>query len=214
MWLVFRAQKLFTERYNTGDFKYEIPSPADGEYVLTLKFAEAWFKAPSQKVFDVKFNGETVVSDLDIFASVGFAAAHDEHVAFTIKGNKAIINGVSTSIHNSKLPLVFARGQADNPKICAILISKGSVEQATELAPLRPAAPAKTESHDDIFVEDGGEEVEERREVKSKPRKVNPYEVSASSASPLLVYVVVAVAVLACIGFWKLQQGGSASKSE
>lgn len=39
-----------TERYHTGDFSYNVPVPADGEYVLTLKFSEVWFADPDQKV--------------------------------------------------------------------------------------------------------------------------------------------------------------------
>ena len=200
------------ERYNTADFGYVLPNPGDGEYVLTLKFAEAYFRGPGQKVFDVKLNGETVVQDLDIFASVGFAAAHDEHIAFTVSGSTLKVAGAATTIRGNKIPLLFAQGQADNPKICAILVSRGSIEQAQELAPVRAAAPPQQQQQQqqDIVADEDweAEEARARREIKSKPRKVNPYEVSSGS-SPLLTYGIVAVVVVVVGAFWKLQSGGA-----
>jgi hypothetical protein len=40
----------FTERYNLGDFTYQLPVFPDGDYTLVLKFAEAYFRAANQKV--------------------------------------------------------------------------------------------------------------------------------------------------------------------
>jgi hypothetical protein len=37
-------------------------------------------------VFDVAFNGVTVIEDLDIYGHVEYATAHDEYIPFSIKG--------------------------------------------------------------------------------------------------------------------------------
>ena len=40
------------------------------------------------QVFDVVLNGVPVISDLDIFARVGKAVAHDEVVPLTVEGDQ------------------------------------------------------------------------------------------------------------------------------
>lgn len=42
-----------------------------GEYALVLKFAEVYFQASGEKVFNVDLNGLPAVRGLDIFAEVG-----------------------------------------------------------------------------------------------------------------------------------------------
>lgn len=73
-------------------FSYDLNIPADGDYVLVLKFCEVYFEAPDQKVFDVVLNGEhTVIADLDIFGKVDRGVAHDEYVPFEVhQGNYLI----------------------------------------------------------------------------------------------------------------------------
>ncbi|GFX81751.1 malectin [Trichonephila clavipes] len=98
-----------TERYHHATFGYEIPVNKDGDYVLVLKFCEVYFSSPGMKVFDVTLNGvHTIVSDLDIFAKVGKGVAHDEHVPFTVKGNKLIVNE-EESEHDGKIRVEFIK---------------------------------------------------------------------------------------------------------
>lgn len=77
-----------TERFGLSNFHYDIPAPkAEGRYTLVLKFAEVAFREANKKIFNVVLNKKhVVVRDLDIFDRVGYAAAHDELVSFTIKG--------------------------------------------------------------------------------------------------------------------------------
>ncbi|KAK8788039.1 hypothetical protein V5799_022180 [Amblyomma americanum] len=117
-----------TERYHTATFGYEIPVNKDGDYVLVLKFCEVYFDSPGRKVFDVVLNGQhTVVADLDIHAKVGRGVAHDEHIAFSIKGNKLRING-EESTHDGKIKVEFIKGYRDNPKINAIYVMRGTLD--------------------------------------------------------------------------------------
>jgi hypothetical protein len=46
-----------------------------------------------------------------------------------VAGGQLILDGVSKALRSS-IPLTFVSGQADNPKICAILVVAGTVEGA------------------------------------------------------------------------------------
>lgn len=81
-----------TERYNTGDFGYNIPVPFEGNFVLVMKFAEVFHDKPDMQAFDVVVNGEhVVVKDLDIFQRIGYGTAYDLVVPFTVEQGKNII---------------------------------------------------------------------------------------------------------------------------
>ena len=76
-----------TERFDTGmsGFSYNIPVPGDGQYNVTLHFAEIFFGAPGngselggagKRVFSMDVEGgQGVITDLDIYDEVGAAAA-------------------------------------------------------------------------------------------------------------------------------------------
>ena len=63
-----------SERY--GNFAYAIPL-ASGTYEVTFRFAEIYWQAAGQRAFDVKAEGATVISDLDLYAEAGHDAAYD-----------------------------------------------------------------------------------------------------------------------------------------
>jgi Malectin domain len=63
-----------SERY--GDFGYTIPV-ANGDYLVTLKFAEIYWTQPGQRVFNVLLEGVKVISNLDLIAKVGPNRAYD-----------------------------------------------------------------------------------------------------------------------------------------
>ena len=63
-----------SERY--GDFSYAIPVE-NGDYLVTLKFAEIYWTQPGQRVFDVLLEGVKVIKNLDLVAKVGPKAAYD-----------------------------------------------------------------------------------------------------------------------------------------
>jgi hypothetical protein len=59
-----------TERY--GDFTYTIPNLTPGAtYTVRLHFAEIYWGAAGQRVFNVKINGSQVLTNFDIFATAG-----------------------------------------------------------------------------------------------------------------------------------------------
>jgi len=85
-----------TCRYNVEGYRLAVPN---GIYRVTLKFCEPHFNSRAKRVFDVKLQGKTVLSEFDIFAKVGKFAAHDESfdsIEVTDGQLKIdIINGVS-----------------------------------------------------------------------------------------------------------------------
>ena len=63
-----------SERF--GDFSYGIPV-ANGDYLVTLKFAEIYWTQSGQRLFNVLLEGVKVISNLDLVAKVGPNAAYD-----------------------------------------------------------------------------------------------------------------------------------------
>jgi len=60
-----------TERYHTDNFEYvvELDKPADGDYVLVLKFSEVYFESPNLKVATEADKQMTVLGATPCFRS-------------------------------------------------------------------------------------------------------------------------------------------------
>jgi hypothetical protein len=95
-----------SERY--GNFNYSIPV-ANGNYNVTLKFAETYFTAAGQRVFSVAVGGSTVISNLDLFAKAGKNAAYDVTVPVSVTNGVINLNFIS---------------QVNNAQVNAILVQK------------------------------------------------------------------------------------------
>ncbi|XP_047099089.1 malectin-A [Schistocerca piceifrons] len=184
-----------TERYHHSTFGYDIPIHEDGEYVMILKFCEVYFNAPNMKVFDVVLNGDlTIVPDLDIFDRVGRGVAHDEYIPFSVVKGKLYYNEEESDIRGGKIRVEFIKGYRDNPKINAICVVKGKLENVPKLAPL----PNEPDS------DDYQEETEERRASKNRrpsgPRTPDPYSVDETSVMlPVFVAIGAFIPLLFCL---------------
>jgi hypothetical protein len=98
-----------SERY--GDFSYAIPV-ANGDYLVTLKFAEIFWTQPGQRLFNVLLEGVQVINKLDLVAKVGPKAAYD--VTLPVR------------VTDGKLNVAF-RSVVDCAKVSAIMVqAKGS----------------------------------------------------------------------------------------
>ncbi|XP_064461226.1 malectin-B-like [Ornithodoros turicata] len=186
-----------TERYHTGSFGYDIPVNKDGDYVLVLKFSEVYFESQGRKVFDVVLNGQhTIVSDLDIFSKVGKGVAYDEHVAFSIKGNKLHING-EESTHDGKIKVEFIKGYKDNPKVNAIYVMRGTLDDLPEPPPSEE--PEEEEEEEPVASEPQQMSSQQPRRP-SGPRTPNPYTSDDSSALlPIFVAIGAFIPLLFCL---------------
>lgn len=178
-----------TERYHKSTFGYDIPVHRDGEYVVVIKFSEVWFTAPNQKVFDVVLNGEhTIVSELDIFAKVGRGVAHDEIVPFTIRNGKLRVNEETSQIDGTHISIEFIKGDLDNPKVNAIYVMKGTVDDVPKL----PAIPGSEATEEE---EDEDEEIPNAKPSKSRkpsgPKIKDPYAADDTPAMLFPVFVAI-----------------------
>ncbi len=59
-----------SQHSNNGNFTYSFPVP-NGNYDLTLKFAELYDSGPKQRLFNIVVNGNMVDQNLDVFTAAG-----------------------------------------------------------------------------------------------------------------------------------------------
>jgi N-acetylglucosamine-6-sulfatase len=101
--------------YQTWRYGYKPPSPTltftykvpNGGYIVTLKFDETVYTAAGQRLFNVTANGQTVLSNFDIYAAVGSNTALDVQFPLTVT--------------TGQITLAFIY-VANSPKVCAIQI--------------------------------------------------------------------------------------------
>jgi chitinase len=91
-----------------GNFTYGFQLP-NGNYNLTLKFAEPVFGSVGQRVLNVAINGAMALSNFDIVANAG---------GLYLAVDKAIPVSVT-----AQLTVQFSQGPADFPRVNAIQIS-------------------------------------------------------------------------------------------
>jgi hypothetical protein len=115
------AQPLYqSERWNNGPLNYNFAVPG-GSYVVTLKFAEIFFTAAGQRVFNILLNGQTAQTNFDIFAQAG-GADRAVDVSYTVYAS-------SGQIAIQLTPLV------DHPKISAIQIVPAGTAVGVSVTP-------------------------------------------------------------------------------
>ncbi|CAF1608980.1 unnamed protein product [Adineta ricciae] len=193
-----------TERYDLQKFSYDIDISDDGDYVVWMKFAEVWFNGPNMKVFQVLLDDEhSIIDELDIFSKVGRLTAHDEYIPFQIKNGRLVVKGRSSS-YSGKLRVTFQRlDHRDNPKINALIIWRGSIDQIPQLPPIpqmdSPDEPLDEE--EDEYEESAAKSTNVKRNLKtSGPKIVDPYaEDQSSSFMPLLIAVAIILPTIFCL---------------
>ncbi|KAG5675843.1 hypothetical protein PVAND_005713 [Polypedilum vanderplanki] len=190
-----------TERYHTATFGYEIPISGDGDYLLVLKFCEVYFNSANAKVFDVVLNADhQILSDLDIYGTVGKGIALDEYIYFSISRNRLYYKEEESEIRGGKIRVEFIKGYRDNPKINGIVLMKGSdVNNIPKLPPLSETPEPQVE-------ENTVPPVEEEKPIVSKPRKTSgpktesPYDESQNQlAMSIFVGIVLFIPLLFCL---------------
>ena len=121
-----------TERWSSETLTYSLPlkSNINGKYVLILKFSEVYFNNKGEKIFNVALGKDNIIKNLDIYAKVGKAEAYDEYIEFEIRNKNVLYKNKSChkALDGDKLVVNFLKGTADNPKINAILLVKGTLK--------------------------------------------------------------------------------------
>jgi hypothetical protein len=78
-----------TERYGTFQYQFAVP---DGDYAVHLKFAELYFTSTGQRQFNVKINGNQVLTNFDVVAAAGGGLkAVDKSFPVTVAGGQLTI---------------------------------------------------------------------------------------------------------------------------
>ncbi|UOQ69176.1 CARDB domain-containing protein [Hymenobacter volaticus] len=116
-----------SERY--GSFTYTLPVP-NGHYLVKLHFAEIYWNAPGQRVFDVMAEGTHMLQAYDIVQKVGPLTATTESFAVTV--NDGVLS----------LAFVPGAGGVDQPKVSAIEVLSGgsALSASTARSVARPLA--------------------------------------------------------------------------
>ena len=110
----------------SGVFTYTIPGlTAGSQYSVLLHFAETYFSTKGSREFNVAINGTTVLTNLDIYATVGQNAALLE--SFTATANSS-----------GEIVIAFTAGAADQPLLMGLEVRDGSAGSCSAV----PSAPA------------------------------------------------------------------------
>jgi hypothetical protein len=107
---------------------YNIPVVND-TYTVTLYFAEIYFDAPGQRVFDVSIEGQTVLQNFDIWTVAGQFAAVQR--TFVVTVTDGVLNIVGTA-------------SADNANFSAIQVVRGSSAPTPTPTPTPTETPTQT----------------------------------------------------------------------
>ncbi len=97
-----------SERYNSGPLSYQFSVP-NGSYQVRLMFAEIYWSAPNQRVFNILLNGTLVEKNFDIVVAAGGPL-------------RAIDRTYSLTVTSGVMTILLAQ-VIENPKISAIQIT-------------------------------------------------------------------------------------------
>ncbi|MCU0343538.1 MAG: malectin domain-containing carbohydrate-binding protein [Ignavibacterium sp.] len=95
-----------SEKYGMVTYKIRLPN---GRYDVELMFAENFFDLPGKRIFDVYFEQNRVIENLDVFSIVGNNAAYISEIT-------------NIEINDGVLDIQFAE-KIDNAFICGIVIT-------------------------------------------------------------------------------------------
>lgn len=117
---VVGGQLYQTERY--GSFSYEVPVTANGSYTVKLHFAEIDQNSAGSRSFSVAIEGNTVISNLDLYAEVG----HDVGYTETFAG---------IAVNDGSVTIELIEG-IENPTIAGFAIYSNDGELDTTVTPV------------------------------------------------------------------------------
>lgn len=95
-----------------GTFTYTIPGLTVGsQYTVLLHFAEIYFTAAGKRKFNVAINGTTVLTNLDVYATVG--------------ANTALVEQFTATANSSgKIVIAYSDGSVNQPSAAGLEIRK------------------------------------------------------------------------------------------
>lgn len=96
-----------------GNFAYHLPV-FDGPYTVELHFADTYNSAPGQRIFSVAIEGQTVLQDFDIIASVGV--------------DTATLRRFDVNVSDGMLDIAFSNGSAGSARVDAIRVIRAGTD--------------------------------------------------------------------------------------
>ncbi len=117
-----------------GTFTYTIPGlTAGSQYTVLLHFAEIYFTAAGDREFDVAINGTTVLTNLDIYATVG--------------ANTALVEQFTATANSSgEIVIAYSSGAVNQPSAAGVEIRSTSSCSTVPSAPTGLTATAASSS--------------------------------------------------------------------
>lgn len=116
-----------SERYNDFRYRFDVPN---GQYDIELRFAEIWYDKAGDRIFNVKIQGQQVLTNLDVFqAAGGKFRAYDRTFRADVTGG--VLEVALSAVHNA-------------PKLSAMRVSAvyGSPTPTFTATPPAAATPA------------------------------------------------------------------------
>lgn len=132
-----------------GNFAYTVGGlTAGANYVVRLHFAEIFYTYSGARVFNVVINGSQVITNLDIYATVGI--------------NKALVREFTVPASSSGQLVVQYVGVVENPKASGLEVYAASANAGPTIASAATASPNPTTTSDSsalavLGADDGGE---------------------------------------------------------
>ena len=119
-----------SERYGSN-FSYNIPVE-NGSYNVNLHFAEIFFSASGERVFDITAEGALAIDNLDIYGQVGANTALIRTIPVSV--SDGVLNlGFLAEVNNAKVSAIeIIPGEAGNQAPTTTAISNITVPQGTE----------------------------------------------------------------------------------
>lgn len=137
---------LYQDFNQGGNLGYRFTVP-DGQYQVTLKFAELWFSAPGGRVFNIDIQGFRVLSGLDVVASSGaINTAHDRVFSVAVYGGILAVD-FSTVIDQAALnaiEVIQTSCPTVTPTPCGLtseVLTNGTTEKINYMTPISGAEP-------------------------------------------------------------------------
>jgi len=112
-----------SERYNMTAYRFDVPN---GDYQVTLNFAEIYYFSDGRRVFSVTLEDSTIINDLDIYQESG----HDLALSYTFSTEE-----LGLSVTDNRLDIEF-QNSIDVAKISAIKVETLPAQALTPITDL------------------------------------------------------------------------------
>jgi len=98
-----------------GSFSYVIPNVPNGNYALTLRFAELVWASPGYRVFNVTANGQPLLSNFDIVKDVGGGFNADDKTFVVSVSNNILTIGFTSVTGGALINAIEIAPSASGP---------------------------------------------------------------------------------------------------